>query len=124
MTAKLKGVDKVNFELEKRIREIRDKKLPRALFAAVTAASPYIDIRTPVLTSNLINSRTIPQPQKQSATEWTTYIRYTANHAVYVHDPKIKQQFTKPSATKEFLTRGVQDAYPGMTRTFKRWMKV
>lgn len=123
MPAKLKGVRKTNFALEKRINEIADKKLPRALFAAATTASPYVDIRTPVLTSNLINSRTIPNPEKNNE-GWAVYIRYTANYADLVHDPKVKQTFTKPSATKEFLTLGVEDAYPEMTRTFRNFMKL
>ena len=37
--------------------------------------------------------------------------RLPANYAVYVHDPAVKQNFTRATARKEFLTKGFR-GYP------------
>ncbi|MCP6606040.1 HK97 gp10 family phage protein, partial [Klebsiella pneumoniae] len=36
-------------------------------------------------------------------------VGYSANYAVYVHDPAVKQDFTRATARKEFLTKGFED---------------
>jgi hypothetical protein len=39
----------------------------------------------------------------------TGRVGYTANYAVFVHDPEVKQNFRRATARKEFLTKGFED---------------
>ena len=37
-------------------------------------------------------------------------VGYTADYAGYVHDPDVEQNFRRPSAEKEFLKKGFENA--------------
>jgi hypothetical protein len=39
----------------------------------------------------------------------TGRVGYTANYAVFAHDPEVKQTFRRATAQKEFLTKGFED---------------
>lgn len=39
----------------------------------------------------------------------TGRVGYTANYAVFVHDPNVPQTFRRATAQKEFLTKGFED---------------
>ncbi len=62
---------------------------------------------TPIDTSTLINSQF--REIMANGTVVTGRVGYSANYAVYVHDPAVKQNFTRATARKEFLTKGFED---------------
>lgn len=55
---------------------------------------------TPIDTSTLINSQF--RETKVNGTRITGRVGYSASYAVYVHDPKVKQNFKRSSAKKSF----------------------
>jgi hypothetical protein len=66
--------------------------------------------RTPIDTNNLLNSYKRGISKDGSKIKGVIY--NTAEYAAYVHDPAVKQRFTRDSATKEFLKVGAEAAKP------------
>lgn len=84
-------------------------------------AGAHASIYTPIDTSTLINSqfRTV----SVNGTRVTGRIGYSASYAVYVHDPKVKQKFKRPTAQKEFLKKGVEETLPNLTKYIQEELK-
>ncbi|HRI16900.1 MAG TPA: hypothetical protein PL196_00100 [Burkholderiaceae bacterium] len=91
--------------------------MTRALIIGAAEAS----VRTPIDTSTLLNSQFRLVRAEGSRIIGT--VGYTANYAVPVHDPNVRQTFRRSSATKEFLTRGMESAEPQMRAALAGSMK-
>ena len=74
-----------------------------ALIIGGTQAALY----TPIDTSTLINSQF--REITVNGSRVTGRVGYTANYAVYVHDPNVPQNFRRATAKKEFLTKGFEE---------------
>ena len=85
----------------------------------VAAESSYL---TPIDTSLLLNSQ-YREISKQGA-KIRGVIGYSAEYAAYVHDPNVKQNFTRDSAEKEFLLKGANRAKPMIDKIIKGALKV
>lgn len=98
----------------------------RAAAKAVTQGTILIlteaSYRTPIDTSVLLNSYT-REIEKQGSKIIGT-IGNNAKYAAYVHDPNVKQTFTRSSAVKEFLKVGGDAAKPMVDKIIKGALKV
>lgn len=77
--------------------------------------------RTPIDTNLLMNS--YAREIKQAGTKVTGTVFNTAEYAQYVHDPAVKQKFTRDSAVKEFLKVGAESARPMIETLLKKALK-
>ncbi|HDL7918035.1 TPA: hypothetical protein RJI64_000721 [Yersinia enterocolitica] len=59
-----------------------------------------------------------------NGTRLTGRVGYSANYAIYVHDPNVKQVFRRPMAEKEFLTKGFADAKQSIEKAIMEEMKL
>lgn len=78
--------------------------------------------RTPIDTSTLINSYT--RNIKKQGSRIIGTVGNTAEYAAIVHDPNVKQKFTRDSATKEFLKVGAESAKPMIEQLIRGALKV
>ena len=79
----------------------------RAIQSALIIGSGQAALYTPIDTSTLLNSQF--REINANGTRVTGRVGYTANYAVYVHDPNHPQKFRRSTARKEFLTKGFED---------------
>jgi hypothetical protein len=86
---------------------VQGRKVVRALQSAMLIGSAQAALYTPIDTSTLINSQF--REITANGVRVTGRVGYTANYAVFVHDPEVKQTFRRASARKEFLTKGFED---------------
>ncbi|AGO15623.1 hypothetical protein K756_01795 [Glaesserella parasuis ZJ0906] len=100
MGVKVKGIKQTKRQLKQLIGEIHATKATRAMSRILNTVAPLAAHYTPVDTSTLINSQFTEM--ELNGTRLTGRIGYSANYAVYVHDPRVKQNFRKPSAKKSF----------------------
>ena len=108
MAVKVKGLKKVKQNLAAIVGEIQATKSVRAMRRITSEIAILAAKYTPVDTSTLINSQYTSI--SSSGTRITGTVGYSAKYAVYVHDPNIKQNFTKPTAKKEFLTSALAES--------------
>lgn len=120
MGVKVKGVKQVARKVNRAIDNIQDRKVVRALTSAMIIGASQAAIYTPIDTSYLINSQF--REIVVNGTRITGRVGYTANYAAYVHDPSIPQNFRRPTAQKEFLTKGFEDERELIDRTIAREM--
>ncbi|EJF31701.1 MULTISPECIES: hypothetical protein [Enterobacteriaceae] len=107
MGVKVKGVSAAQARLDAVVDNIVSRKALRAIHSALLLGGAQAAVYTPIDTSNLINSQY--RDVFMSGTRITGRVGYSANYAVYVHDPDIRQNFTRTTAKKEFLTKGFDD---------------
>ncbi|WP_159282204.1 HK97 gp10 family phage protein [Rahnella variigena] len=107
MGVKVKGVSKAVKNLDSIVNTITGKKVVRALQSAMIIGSSRAALYTPIDTSYLLNSQF--REIVVNGTRFTGRVGYTANYAAYVHDPANVQTFRRPTAEKEFLTKGFED---------------
>lgn len=107
MATKVTGIAEAKWNLEQLIGTIKGKKAVRAVTSALIIGGSHAAAYTPIDTSTLINSQF--RELSVNGTRLTGRVGYSANYAVYVHDPRIVQQFRLPGARKEFLRRGFDD---------------
>lgn len=84
------------------------KGVTQALILGASEAS----VMTPIDTSTLLNSQ-YRHVEKEGGKVVGT-VGYTAEYAVSVHDPNVKQKFRRTSAEKEFLAKGFENAEPNI----------
>lgn len=108
MAGRVRGVSRVKGNLNRLIEDISGRKVARAIQSALIIGSSQATIYTPIDTSTLINSQYRELIVK--GVRVTGRAGYTANYAVWVHDPNVKQTFRRATAEKEFLTKGFDDA--------------
>lgn len=117
MGVKVKGIKQTKRQLKQLIGEIHATKATRAMSRILNTVAPLAAHYTPVDTSTLINSQFTEM--ELNGTRLAGRIGYSANYAVYVHDPRVKQNFRKPSAKKEFLTSALKESQPAIKAIIK-----
>ena len=122
MGVKVKGVRQAQQNLNRLVGDIQGRKAVRALQSALIIGSSQAAIYTAIDTSTLINSQYRELDVK--GTRLTGRAGYSANYAVYVHDPNVPQTFRRATAKKEFLTKGFEDTRDLIDRNFKKEMSL
>ncbi|HHM4202974.1 MULTISPECIES: HK97 gp10 family phage protein [Klebsiella pneumoniae complex] len=107
MGAKVRGIRQAKASLDRIIKDVQGRKVVRAIQSAMLIGSAQAALYTPIDTSTLINSQF--REITANGTRVTGRVGYSANYAVYVHDPAVKQNFRRATARKEFLTKGFED---------------
>ena len=122
MGVKVKGVRQAQQNINRLVDDIQGRKAVRALQSALIIGSSQAALYTPIDTSTLINSQYRELDIK--GTRLTGQVGYSANYAVYVHDPNVPQTFRRSTAQKEFLTKGFEDTRDLIDRTIKKEMSL
>lgn len=107
MGIKVKGISQAKKNLNALVGDIQGRKVVRAMQSALIIGGSQSALYTPIDTSTLINSQF--REITVNGNRVTGRVGYSANYAVYVHDPSIPQNFRRASAKKEFLTKGFED---------------
>ncbi len=110
MGIKISGMREVSNKANSFLNGVADKVTTKSLTEVIITAGAYASILTPVDTENLIGSQ-YRMPITQTATGYTTGIKYTANYAQNVHDGPQKN-WQKQGASNHFLSRGFEDNIP------------
>ena len=122
MGVKVKGVSRAKYNLDKFISTVQGKKAARAVQSAIMIGSTQAAIYTPIDTSTLINSQY--RELSVNGTIITGRVGYTANYAVFVHDPNVPQTFRRSTAQKEFLTKGFADSRSDIDAAIRKEMSL
>lgn len=107
MAGKVHGVSKAKAKLNRLIDDITGRKIARAIQSALIIGSSQAALYTPIDTSLLINSQY--RELVINGVRVTGRVGYSANYALTVHDPNVKQNFRRSTAEKEFLRKGFDD---------------
>ncbi|MDE9544774.1 HK97 gp10 family phage protein [Xenorhabdus bovienii] len=107
MGVKVTGIREAKTKLNALIGDIRGRKVVRAMYKALYIGSAQAALYTPIDTATLINSQF--RDVRADGVRLTGRVGYSANYAVYVHDPKVKQSFRRATAKKEFLKSGFNE---------------
>ena len=108
MGAKVRGISQAKKNLDDLIGTIQGRKAVRAVQSALLIGGAQSTLYTPIDTSTLLNSQFREIDVKGS--RLTGRVGYSANYAVYVHDPNVPQNFRRATAKKEFLVKGFEDS--------------
>ncbi|HCN5322477.1 TPA: HK97 gp10 family phage protein [Escherichia coli] len=122
MGIKIRGVRQAKANLDRFIEDVQGRKAIRAIQSALIIGGAQAALYTPIDTSTLINSQY--REVSASGTRLTGRVGYTANYAVYVHDPNIPQNFRRSTARKEFLTKGFEDTKSQIDAVIKKELSV
>ncbi|SUB51635.1 HK97 gp10 family phage protein [Pasteurella testudinis] len=117
MAIKVSGIKETKQRLSALIGEIQATRSVRAITRAITIGAIKAAEYTPIDTSTLINSQ-----YKQVSNRGTLvvgHVGYSAEYAMAVHDPRIKQTFRRATAKKEFLKKGFEDTKDEMQAAIK-----
>lgn len=120
MGVKVRGIQQAKRNLDALIGDIQGRKAVRALQSALIIGSSQAALYTPIDTSTLINSQY--RELSVNGSRLTGRVGYSANYAVYVHDPNIPQNFRRAMAQKEFLTKGFEDSHEAITAAIAKEM--
>lgn len=120
MGVKVKGIEQVKRNLDAVISDVQGRKAVRAMQSALIIGASQAALYTPIDTSTLINSQYREVTANGSLI--TGRVGYSANYAVYVHDPNIPQNFRRSTAQKEFLTKGFEDTKDLIKQTIRKEM--
>ena len=107
MGIKVKGISQAKKHLNTIVGDIQGRKVVRAMQSALIIGGTQAALYTPIDTSTLINSQF--REITVNGSRVTGRVGYTANYAVYVHDPNVPQNFRRATAKKEFLTKGFEE---------------
>ncbi|OTA14039.1 hypothetical protein Xbed_03756 [Xenorhabdus beddingii] len=107
MGVKVRGIKQAKSKLNALVGDIRGRKIVRAMYQALDIGSTQSTLYTPIDTSTLINSQF--RDIRFDGVMLTGRVGYSANYAVYVHDPQVKQSFRRATAKKEFLKLGFDE---------------
>lgn len=107
MAGKVKGIAQAKASLDALINDVQGRKVVRAIQSAMIIGSSQAALYTPIDTSTLLNSQF--REIDVNGTKVTGRVGYSANYAIYVHDPDVPQTFRRATARKEFLTKGFED---------------
>jgi len=100
MAGKVRGVAQAKANLDALIADVQGRKVVRAIQSAMLIGSTQASLYTPIDTSTLLNSQF--RELNANGTRVTGRVGYSANYAVYVHDPAVQQTFRRfsPKASK------------------------
>ncbi|MFL2012559.1 HK97 gp10 family phage protein [Proteus mirabilis] len=123
MGAEVRGISQANANLRALVGDIQGKKVMRAIQSALLIGSELSFLYTPIGdTSTLINSQF--REVKVNGTLVTGRVGYSANYAVYVHDPRVKQKFRRSTAKKEFLKLSFEEARAEIDIAVRRELQI
>jgi len=122
MGAKVTGISMAKKNLEVLIGNIQGRKAVRAIQSALIIGSTQAAIYTPIDTSTLINSQF--RDISVRGDRLTGRVGYSANYAIYVHDPNVPQTFRRATAQKEYLTKGFEDSKEQIDRVVYKEMSL
>lgn len=112
MGIKTRGMNQIRRNINALVKDIAERRAPRAISAALHEGALVAALYTPIDTSTLINSQY--REVVSRGTRITGRIGYSASYAIYVQDPAIPQTFRRSTAKKEFLQKGIEEAKPQM----------
>jgi hypothetical protein len=87
-----------------------EQRAARGVAQAMVLIGSETSVLTPIDSSNLINSRY--SRVSKDGTRIVGETGYTAEYAAAVNDPDNPQKFRRPTATKDFLVKGAENAEP------------
>ncbi|ETO41345.1 MULTISPECIES: hypothetical protein [Morganella] len=122
MAAKIRGIAEVSANINALVGNITGRKVTRAIQAAMLIGGAQATLFTPIDTSTLINSQF--REITVNGTRVTGRVGYSANYAVFVHDPKVKQSFRRATARKEFLTLGFEESRDEIEAAMHQEMRI
>lgn len=122
MSAKVRGISQAKKNLDALIGEIQGRKAVRAIQSALIIGSSQAALYTPIDTSTLLNSQF--RELIINGVLVTGRVGYSANYALSVHDPNVKQKFRRSTAEKEFLTKGFEDMRSQIDQVMERELSV
>ncbi|MBT0350250.1 HK97 gp10 family phage protein [Morganella morganii subsp. morganii] len=122
MAAKIRGIAEVSANINALVGNITGRKVTRAIQAAMLIGGAQATLFTPIDTSTLINSQF--REITVNGTRVTGRVGYSANYAVFVHDPKVKQKFVRATARKEFLRLGFEDSRKEIEAAMHQEMRI
>ena len=88
------------------------QRAARGMTQALVLGAAEALVLTPIDTSTLLNSQY--RRVERDGERIVGTVGYTAEYALPVHDPDVKQVFRRPSAEKEFLRKGFERAEPNI----------
>ncbi|EOV9704525.1 HK97 gp10 family phage protein [Cronobacter dublinensis] len=118
MAGKVRGIAQAKANLDALINDVQGRKVVRAVQSALLIGGAQAALYTPIDTSTLLNSQF--REIDANGTKVTGRVGYSANYAVYVHDPNVPQIFRRATARKEFLTKGFEDTREQIDRVMKQ----
>ncbi|CBA28965.1 HK97 gp10 family phage protein [Cronobacter turicensis] len=118
MAGKVRGIAQAKANLDALINDVQGRKVVRAVQSALLIGGAQAALYTPIDTSTLLNSQF--REIDANGTKVTGRVGYSANYAVYVHDPNVPQTFRRATARKEFLTKGFEDTREQIDRVMKQ----
>ncbi|SPX92946.1 Uncharacterised protein [Morganella morganii] len=122
MATKIRGIAEVSANINALVGNITGRKVTRAIQAAMLIGGAQATLFTPIDTSTLINSQF--REITVNGTRVTGRVGYSANYAVFVHDPKVKQKFRRATARKEFLTLGFEESRDEIEAAMHQEMRI
>ncbi|MEX9565825.1 HK97 gp10 family phage protein [Morganella morganii] len=122
MAAKIRGIAEVSANINALVGNITGRKVTRAIQAAMLIGGAQATLFTPIDTSTLINSQF--REITVNGTRVTGRVGYSANYAVFVHDPKVKQTFRRATARKEFLSLGFEESRDEIEAVMHQEMRI
>ena len=122
MAAKIRGIAEVSANINALVGNIIGRKVTRAIQAAMLIGGAQATLFTPIDTSTLINSQF--REITVNGTRVTGRVGYSANYAVFVHDPKVKQSFRRATARKEFLKLGFEESREEIEAAMHQEMRI
>ena len=122
MGVKIRGVRQAKANLDRFVNDVQGRKAIRAIQSALIIGSSQAALYTPIDTSTLLNSQY--REVTASGTRLTGRVGYTANYAVYVHDPNVPQTFRRSTARKEFLAKGFEDTKSQIDAVIRKELSV
>ncbi|MDH0356617.1 HK97 gp10 family phage protein [Morganella sp. GD04133] len=122
MAAKIRGIAEVSANINALVGNVTGRKVARAIQAAMLIGGAQASLFTPIDTSTLINSQF--REITVNGTHVTGRVGYSANYAVFVHDPKVKQTFRRATARKEFLTLGFEESRDEIEAAMHQEMRI
>lgn len=99
----------------------QQQRAARGMTQALVLGASEASVLTPIDTSKLLNSQY--RQVRQEGSKIVGTVGYTADYALPVHDPSHPQNFRRPSAAKEFLSKGFERAAPNIAAVLKGALK-
>lgn len=100
----------------------QDQRGAVAMTQALVIGAAEAAVLTPIHTSFLLNSQF--RNVRKEGDRIIGTVGYMADYALPVHDPAHPQVFRRPSAEKEFLTKGMRRGEPQMRAVIVGGLKV
>ncbi|EMW2231295.1 HK97 gp10 family phage protein [Enterobacter hormaechei] len=122
MGIKVKGISQAKKHLNDVINDVKGRKVIRALQSAMMLIGTRAAYYTPIDTSTLLNSQY--RELINNGVRLTGRVGYTANYAIFVHDPNVPQTFRLATAQKEFLTKGFEDTRSQIDAVMRKELSV